>query len=129
MIGHEYYSMLNEVEQEQFSKNFTTCRLHEDDSDLNGFLDDEFDDFDSFISSAFLFNKTPEGTKYWQAIRDSQRDGVDASGRRNSPKDFMEKLLFLAFVDSVLDSKDDEPSESLEDILSSLKIKLQDDEV
>lgn len=131
MKGHEYFAMLNEVEQGQFQYNFATCRLNAEDS-IEDFMLDEFDDFDSFISSAFLFSKTLEGTKYWQEIRDSQRDGVDASGRRGAPKsisDFMEKLLFLAFVDSVVDSKDYESNESLEDILKDLKIKLSDDEV
>ena len=102
MQGHEYFAMLNEVEQGQFQRNFATCRLHAEDS-IENFMLDEFDDFDSFISSAFLFSKTLEGVKYWQGIRDSQRDGVDASGRRSEPKsisDFMEKLLFLAFVES-----------------------------
>ncbi len=127
MIGHEYYSMLDEVEQEKFNNNFATCRITDD--NLSVYLDDEYKHFDEFVGSAFIFSKTPEGDKYWKEIRISQRDGVDASKDRNSPIDFMEKLLFLAFVDSLVDPKDAEPSESLEDVLSALKIKLADDKV
>jgi len=131
MKGHEYFAMLNEVEQEQFEMNFATCRL--DNDDLEFFLNDDYDDFDTFISCAFLFAKTPEGGNYWKAIRDSQRDGVDASSRRNSPKsmqDFMQKLLFLAFVEGATEGDDSDEEESLDDILSNLKIKLpEDDEV
>lgn len=128
MKGHEYFAMLNEVEQKQFIENFKNCRLMGD--SLNDLLEEDYSDFDSFISSSFLFNKTPEGAEYWHGIRDSQRDGVDASGRRKSPKsmsEFMEKLMFLAFMDSVVELDSDKPSESLEDVLSSLKVKLSDE--
>ncbi len=129
MKGQEYFAMLNEVEQEEFKMNFATCRL--DNDDLEFFLTDEYDDFDTFISCAFIFAKTPEGTNYWRTIRDSQRDGVDASARRNgnpkSMEELMAKLLFLALEDSIEEPKSGEPSESLDDILSDLKIKLSDD--
>jgi hypothetical protein len=129
MKGQEYFAMLNEVEQEQFEMNFATCRL--DNDDLGFFLNDEYDDFDTFISCAFLFAKTPQGTDYWRTIRDSQRDGVDASARRNgnpkSMEELMAKLLFLALEDSIEESKSKELSFSLDDILSDLKIKLSDD--
>lgn len=127
MIGHEYYSMLDEVEQGQFDNNFATCRITDD--NLSVYLDDEYKHFDEFVGSAFIFSKTPEGDKYWKEIRISQRDGVDASNDRSPATDFIEKLLLLAFLSSSDESKDDEPSESLEDILSSLKIKIQDDQV
>jgi len=129
MKGHEYFAMLNEVEQEQFEMNFATCRL--DNDDLEFFLNDDYDDFDTFISCAFLFAKTPEGTDYWRIIRDSQRDGVDASARRNgnpkSMEELMAKLFVLALLSDEDESKSDKPSESLDDILSDLKIKLSDD--
>lgn len=127
MIGHKYYTMLNEVEQEQFDNNFATCRITED--NLGNYLNEEYKHFDEFIGSAFIFSKTPEGNDYWREIRCSQRDGIDGSKGRNSPADFMEKLLLLAFLSSADESEDDEPSESLEDLLKDLKIKLQDDKV
>lgn len=132
MTGREYFAMLNEVEQAQFESNFDNCRLKEGDS-FAYFMIDDYEDFDTFISSAFLFSKTPEGTDYWRTIRDSQRDGVDASARRNgkpkSMEEFMQKLLFLAFLSGATDSESDEPTESLDELLSDLKIKLSDDKI
>ncbi len=129
MTGQIYFDMLNEVEQSQFISNFVNCRLEND--DFKEFLQEEFDDFDTFVSSSFLFAKTPEGADYWREIRDSQRDGVDASARReNNPKsmeELMSKLLLMAFLSDDDESKSDEPSESLDDVLSALKIKLSDD--
>lgn len=125
MIGHKYFAMLNEVEQVHFEINFATCRITED--NLGNYLNEEYKHFDEFIGSAFIFGKTPEGKDYWSEIRCSQRDGIDGSKDRNSPADFMEKLLLLAFLSSAEDFKEDEPSESLEELLSTLKIKLQDD--
>ncbi len=131
MTGKEYFAMLNEVEQEQFEINFAECRLTDD--DLEFYLLEEYDNFDEFISCAFLFEKTQEGGDYWREIRDSQRDGIDASDRRKSPKsmhDFLEKLLFLAFVEGATEPTKDSEGESLDEILSNLKIKLsEDDEV
>lgn len=126
MKGHEYYSLLNEVEQEQFEINHATCRITDD--DLSFYLIDEYKDFHEFVSSAFLFSKTPEGVDYWRTIRDSKRDGVDPSYRINnemkSIEQFIAHQLFLAMDDS-----EEEPKESLEDVLSNLKISLPDDKI
>lgn len=129
MTGQIYFDMLNEVEQSQFISNFVNCRLEND--DFKDFLREEFDDFDTFVSSSFLFAKTPEGADYWREIRDSQRDGVDASARREgnskSMEELISKLLLMALLSDDDESKSDEPSESLDDVLSALKIKLSDD--
>jgi hypothetical protein len=125
MKGHEYFAMLNEVEQVHFEINFATCRITED--NLSVYLDDEYKHFNEFIGSAFIFSKTPEGNDYWKEIRCSQRDGID--GSESSAVNFMEKLLLLAFLSSADESEDVEPSESLEDLLKDLKIKLQDDKI
>jgi hypothetical protein len=129
MTGQIYFDMLNEVEQSQFISNFVNCRLEND--DFKEFLKEEFDDFDTFVSSSFLFAKTPEGADYWREIRDSQRDGVDASARRErnpkSMEELVSKLLLMALLSDEDESESDEPSESLDDVLSALKIKLSDD--
>jgi hypothetical protein len=128
MKGHEYFSLLNEVEQEQFEMNHATCRL--DDSDKFGeYILDEYKDFHEFISSAFLFSKTPEGVDYWRTIRDSKRDGVDASHRINGESSFIEGFIKTLLSLEFDDVSEEEPKESLEDVLSNLKIKLSDDKI
>jgi hypothetical protein len=125
MTGHEYYLMLNDTEQRQFIDNFRNCRLTED--NLDGYLEDEYEDFHTFISCSFLFTNTPEGVDYWREVRDSQRDGVDSShklkGKPKSIEGLMEALLFIALDDYV----ENKSEESLEDVLSELKIKLSDE--
>lgn len=127
MSGHDYFDMLNEVEQSQFRNNFELCRLTSDDS-IEDYLEDNYDDFDTFISCAFLFEKANEGRAYWVEIRDSQRDGVDGSKRRNDPekisKELAQLISMLAFID--ITNREDEGS-TLDDILSDLNIKLSDE--
>lgn len=127
MIGQDYFAMLNEVEQEQFVENFQNCRI--DNDNIEVYLKDEFDDFDMFISSAFIFDETDEGRDYWIGIRDSQRDGVDTSSRRGGLPKSIKEIIVLSLIDSFIESKDKETTESLEDVLSELKIKLSDDKI
>jgi hypothetical protein len=127
MKGHEYFSLLNKVEQEQFEMNYATCRITDD--DFGFYIVDEYKDFHEFISSAFLFAKTPEGEGYWRTIRDSQRDGVDPSHRINNEFNFIEGFIKTLLSIELDDSAKEEPKESLEDVLSNLKIKLSDDKI
>ena len=131
MTGYIYYSMLNEVEQEQFQNNFANCRLINDGFEY--YLEEDYLHFDEFISSAFFFNKTAEGRSYWETIRDSQRDGVN--GRINKDADIKNRLdnippelLLLMALTNPDSYKKRTSEEDLQDVLSDLGIKLQEDD-
>lgn len=116
MTGYKYYAMLDKVEQEQFYNNFKSCRVFK--QSIKTYLKDLYVHFDEFIGQAFIFLETPEGHNYWRDIKDSMRDGVDASKYRENKKE----MLRIIVIGSL------EPRETLEDVLSELNITLQKDE-
>lgn len=131
MTGDIYFAMLNEVEQEQFTHNYYGCRFI--DCDIRYYLEEEYLHFDEFISCAFFFNKAPEGREYWETIRDSQRDGVN--GRINKDADIKNRLdnippelLLLMALTNPDSYKKRTSEEDLQDVLSDLGIKLQEDD-
>ena len=131
MTGDIYFAMLNEVEQEQFTNNYYGCRFT--DIDITYYLEEEYLNFDEFISCAFFFNKAPEGREYWETIRDSQRDGVD--GRISKEENIKSRLdamppelLVLMALSNPESFKKRTSEDDLQDVLSDLGIKLQEDD-
>jgi hypothetical protein len=60
--GIEWFKLLSEKEQQEFKEN---CR------NLEWLMSEEID-FESFITSAFYWNDSPQGWDYWSEISKRQ---------------------------------------------------------
>ena len=64
MLGPYYFSQLSSLEQRRFTHNL----LSRTSMSLKWFLNHEFDDFKTFVCSAFVFSSSREGDDYWYDI-------------------------------------------------------------
>ena len=64
MLGPYYFSQLSSLEQRRFKHNLLSLTS----MSLKWFLNHEFDDFKTFVCSAFVFSSSMEGLFYWNDI-------------------------------------------------------------